>query len=30
MKRMMDTGDSLDDVGNNHIILVFAQTNVGI
>ena len=28
MKRMMWSGDRLDAVGNNHIILVFSQTTV--
>ena len=30
MRQMMWTGDSLDAVGNNHIIIVFAQTTVSM
>ena len=30
MERMMRTGVSLDEVGNNHEIIVFAQTTVSM
>ena len=30
MKRMIQTGDILDTVGNNHSIIVFAHTTVSM